>query len=69
MNKIREEAEPYIQHYIQLSQKYSCKEEIYHELITVMKQEIRTLAENGHYKYQIYLKFNDKLTRKVLTYV
>ena len=28
-----------------------------------MKQEIRTLAQNGHYKYQIYLKFNPNLEK------
>ena len=57
-HQLQEEGEAYIRHYISISRKYTIKEDIYREFNEEVKQQIRTLAQNGHYKYQIYLQFN-----------
>ena len=56
-----DENEPYIQHYVDISQKYSSQEDIYKEYLTDIKQQVNTLADQGNYKYQIYRQFNPTL--------
>ena len=56
-----DENEPFIQHYINISNKYSSKEDIYTEYMNDIKQQINSLAQNGHYKFQIYKRFNPTL--------
>ena len=58
-----EERGEYIQHYISIDQKYNTKEDIYREFNEDAKQQIRTLAEDGHYKYQIYFQYNPSLVK------
>ena len=56
-----DEREPYIQHYVNMSRKYSSKEDIYNEQVTKMKQQIDSYAAQGNYKYQIYKRMNPSL--------
>ena len=58
---VEDENEEYIQHYVKLSSQYTSKEEIYNEQISVIKQQIKQLADEGSYKFQIYLQMNPKL--------
>ena len=60
---MKNEEEPYLQHYIQLSQKYTTKSEIYRESMEEIKQQINTLADNGHYKFEMYRKCNPSLSK------
>jgi len=56
-----DDSEPYIQHYVNISRKYSSKEDIYNEYANDIKQQINSLAAQGNYKYQIYKKINPSL--------
>ena len=58
---MEDEHEEYIQHYVKLSLQYASKDEIYNEQISYIKQQIKLLADEGSYKYQIYLQMNPKL--------
>ena len=58
---VEDENEEYIQHYVKLSSQYTSKEEIYNEQISVIKQQIKLLADEGSYKFQIYLQMKPKL--------
>ena len=55
--------EPYVQHYINTSQKYTSKEEIYREFSAEMKNQVNTQADNGGYKFDMYRKMNPSLDR------
>ena len=55
--------EPYVQHYINTSQKYTSKEEIYREFSAEMKNQVNIQAGNGGYKFDIYWKMNPSLDR------
>ena len=55
--------EPYIQHYINISQKYTSKEEIYRESLDEMKNQVNVKADNGDYKFDMYRKMNPSLVR------
>ena len=61
--QIQDKDEAYIQHDIHIIQKYTSKDEIYFEFRDGIKQNIKTLPQNGYYKYQIYLKFNPQLVK------
>ena len=58
---VEDENEEYIQHYVKLLSQYTSKEENYNEQISVIKQQIKLLADEDSYKFQIYLKMNRKL--------
>ena len=62
-HKLCNEDERYIRHYLELSQKYTSKDEIYCEYVAEMKRQVILLAENGGYRFQTYLKFNPSLVR------
>ena len=52
----------YIQHYVDISNKYNKVVDVYKASIDDVKRKIRKFAENDdHYKYQIYLKINPEL--------
>ena len=56
-----DENEVYIQHYINLSQNYNSKDQIYNEHISDIKQKINSLADQGNYKFEVYRKMNPSL--------
>ena len=60
-DRILAEGNEYVQHYINLSQKYSCTDDIYREYSVMVKHKIRTLACQDHYKIKIYLEMNPNL--------
>ena len=49
-HQLQDEGEAYIRHYISISREYSNTKDIYREFNEEVKQQIRTLAQNGHYK-------------------
>ena len=51
----------YMQHYLDLCNKYNSLEEIYREASEELKEKVKTLADNGHYKYKIYSEYNPGL--------
>ena len=51
----------YIQHYEDLSMKYSSKEDIVREFREQLRERIRHKANSGHYKYTIYTRINPDL--------
>ena len=53
--------EPYVQHYINMTQKYSSKDDIYREFVAEMKNQVNLLADNGGYKFEMYRKINPSL--------
>ena len=53
----------YIQHYVDISQKYTSKKEIYNEYMSQVKQQINSLADQGNYKFMIYRRMNPSLER------
>ena len=61
--QIQDKDEAYIQYDIHIIQKYTSKDEICCEFREGVKQHIKTLAQNRHYKYQSYLKFNPHLVK------
>ena len=62
-DKLKSDEEPYVQHYVQLRDKYSSTDEIYHEFIAETKRHIYSMAATGHYKYETYVKFNPSLVK------
>ena len=60
-NRIIAEGNNFVQHYIDLAQKYACKADIYREYSITICNQIRTLAHQDHYKYKIYLQMNPNL--------
>ena len=53
---------PYLQHYVTLSQIYSSKKEIYDKYRTDLVNDIRRLAiSSSNYKYHLYSQFNPAL--------
>ena len=53
----------YLQHYVNLNEKYDSEKEIYKEYSEEVKTKIITNAQNGHYKYMIYLELNPTLSQ------
>ena len=53
----------YIRHYINLENKYHDSKEIYQQFENEVKSNIRKKAEDGCYKFQMYLKINPRLER------
>ena len=53
----------YLQHYIDISAKYSTVSDVYRESMEEVKRQVRDLAAQGskHYKYKIYTQMNPKL--------
>ena len=60
-SRLMDEATDYLQHYINLSAKYSNVEEIYKEKSEEVKEKVREYAGNDQYKYKIYLDLNPNL--------
>ena len=60
-NRIIAEGNDFAQHYIDLSQKYTCEADIYREYSETIRNQIRTLTHQDHYKYEIYLQMNPNL--------
>ena len=60
-NRLMTEGNDFLQHYINLSQKYTCAADIYKEHSEAIRNKIRDLAQNDQYKYKIYLELNPKL--------
>ena len=40
---------------------YSSVDEIYHEFIAEIKRHVYSMASDGHYRYETYVKFNPSL--------
>ena len=53
----------YIQHYIDISEKYSSAADVYRESANEVKKKIREFVSKDHYKYEIYVKFNPELEK------
>jgi hypothetical protein len=51
----------YVQHYEQLVTKYATSKDILIDYTNNLKQRIHRQANDGHYKYQIYLRINPDL--------
>ena len=51
----------YLQHYEDLVHKYASGSDILAESLDNIKQRIHKLANDGHYKYQIYIRLNPDL--------
>ena len=60
-NRLMVNPTSYLKHYIDISNKYNSIKEIYEESSSNIKNEIRNHAENGKYKYKIYLEINPEL--------
>jgi hypothetical protein len=53
----------YLQHYIDISEKYSNVKEVYSEAAEGVRSRVRIFAANGRYKYQIYTEINPELKK------
>ena len=53
----------YIQHYVNISHKYTSKKDIYNEYVSEIRRQINSLADQGNYKFEIYRKMNPSLER------
>ncbi len=60
-NRIIEEGNNYVQHYINLAEKYTCVADIYKEYSDAIRNKIRNFAQQDRYKYKIYLEMNPNL--------
>ena len=65
-NRLMREPTEYIQHYIDISEKYSSVADVYRESANDVKRKIREYASDtskDHYKYEIYVEFNPELQK------
>ena len=53
----------YLQHYIDISEKYQTVADVYRESMDEVKNQVRDLAAGGHYKYKIYTEINPNLDK------
>ena len=53
----------YLQHYIDISEKYPTVADVYRESMEEVKNQVRDLAAGGHYKYKIYTEINPNLDK------
>ena len=60
-NRIVAEGNDYVKHYINLAEKYTCPADIYKEHSDAIRNKIRNFAQQGRYKYKIYLEMNPEL--------
>ena len=62
-NKLLESKPSYLQHYVDLDEKYNNKNEIHFEHLRKLKDKIRQqAADESHYKFSMYLDINSNLT-------
>ena len=61
MNILLTQETNYIQHYENLILKYTCVEDIVNEYREETKRKISDLANDGHYKFSIYMEINPQL--------
>ena len=62
-NKVQESKPSYLQHYVDLDEKYNNKNEIHFEYLRKLKEKIRQqAADESHYKFSMYLDINSNLT-------
>ena len=61
--KLINEPTGYLQHYLDLHEKYENAEQIYKEASEEIRAKLVTLADNGQYKFQIYKEMNPTLQR------
>ena len=59
--RLEQEPTPFFQHYVNISNKYDSVDEIYKESSENVKTTIRRRAEQGRYKYKIYIEINPEL--------
>ena len=58
-NKLLESKPSYLQHYVDLDEKYNNKNEIHFEYLRKLKEKIRQqAADESHYKFSMYLDIN-----------
>ena len=62
LNILLDQGTNFIQHYERLMSKYSCVEDIINEYKNDIKRKIHRLANDGHYKYSVYVEINPELT-------
>ena len=60
-DKLKEYPSSYLAHYIKLTEKYENHHDIYKFYSDQIKDKILTYADQGKYKYDIYLKINPNL--------
>ena len=53
----------YIQHYVNISHKYTSKKDIYNEYMSEIRGQVNSLADQGNYKFEIYRRMNPSLER------
>ena len=53
----------YLQHYINISEKYPTVADVYRESMEEVKNQIRELAAKDRYKYKIYTEINPNLEK------
>jgi hypothetical protein len=58
-----DEPTEYIQHYLDISEKYSCVDEVYSEAAEGVKNRVREFSANDRYKYKIYTEMNPDLKK------
>ena len=51
----------YMQHYVDLCEKYDCPANVYKKSAEDVKERLRSCAENDQYKYKIYAEINSNL--------
>ena len=59
--KLINEPTGYLQHYLDLLEKYESAEQIYKEAAEEVRTKLITFADNGHSKYKIYRDMNPNL--------
>ena len=67
-NRLLREPTDYIQHYVDICEKYSSVKEVYSEAVEGVKNRVREFAENGQYKYKIYTEMNPDLQKSPFIY-
>ena len=63
MNTMMRNTTNYLKHYTNLENTYADSDEIYNKFISELKSRIRRRAQEGGYKFQMYLKLNPQLEK------
>ena len=61
MEIMRNSPTQYIKYYVQLENQYQGSKDVYEKFEEKLKSNIRKKAEDGCYKFQMYLKLNPQL--------